>query len=367
MCQYLGYTSYSSSDSLLFPGSCITDPDQALSTPNPPPIKPLTFTVSLTIALIAFRIMLINTYVPDPSKASTIRTLQREKSVSHLSSLSSLAPNPTASHLLTTPLTKTTIPRLLSQIFPHGSDHKTDVIRRIRFSNGAFRCVWTMLMSIFSIIAFKSLTWWPQSLQGTGSTLECWNLKGSIVLPTPNWNNDALPLTYFYLSQVSYHLSSYLFTLYNFLRSPTPLPRFRNIGLLSHSLELTLLSASYVLESTRRLGALSIFTFNASQFGVNLWQVIENSTLPQRQPKISTLTYYIFVITPYLYLRFYVFPFVIFRSFLLESQTYLEQIAMATEPWVARSAWYWFAIFLGGLGAMNVYYGFRLIKMRPKI
>ncbi|GMI10993.1 hypothetical protein TrLO_g9315 [Triparma laevis f. longispina] len=260
-------------------------------------------------------------------------------------------------------MTKNTIPRLLSQIFPHGSKDSNLTIRRIRFSNAIFRLIWTGIMCGFCLVGFKGLSWWPSSIWGSGSTRECWNLKGSLVLPSPNWNNDALPLTYFYLSQLSYHLSSFLLTL---LTSSYTRTSLKKTGLLSHTIELTLLCGSYVLESTRRVGVLCIFVFCGSQFSINLYQAIQNSTFPTTHPKLTYLTFYTLILLPYLYFRFYVFPFVIFRSVLFESGEWLEMMSLATEVWVARSAWIWFSVFLGGLGVMNFYYGVRLVKMRPK-
>lgn len=102
-------------------------------------------------------------------------------------------------------------------------------------------------------------------------------------------------------------------------------------SLLQHSIALCLIGGSHLFASTRRLGAIGSFALDASSLVLHLLQVCINA--PQPIPRYYIRILHRGVVIPiFLYCRFYVWPFVVWKSAWLESKDWLRQMESTMFP-----------------------------------
>lgn len=104
--------------------------------------------------------------------------------------------------------------------------------------------------------------------------------------------------------------------------------------MMEHVLVLALLVGAYLFSGLRRLGAVGIFTLELSSVSLQLLQVAiyapEDSQW--RRPELVLFVHRMLTVPMFVYCRFIVMPFILWRSAMFESQEWLEQIAMVFSP-----------------------------------
>jgi heme exporter protein D len=170
---------------------------------------------------------------------------------------------------------------------------------------------------------------------GSGATKNCWNLKGS---PGMEEDFDELNslLKFYYLLQASYHLHSAAFHVLTLgimwtrhKKRPAQLANWRSI--LQHSIALVLIVGSHLFASTRRLGAIGSFVLDLSSLLLHALQVFINAPY-SLDPTVVKVVHLGLVIPVFVYCRFYVWPFVVWRSAWLESKDWLQQMESTLFP-----------------------------------
>ncbi|GMI19671.1 hypothetical protein TeGR_g2593 [Tetraparma gracilis] len=206
-----------------------------------------------------------------------------------------------------------------------------------------FRLIYNLSTSLLLHRLFRT-TLLPPPL-GSGTTRACWSL--SLI-------DDPLraPLALAFLLQLSLESSSLLTHL--LLTRLRPRPGY----VLERLLAASLLLLSFVLTSTRRLGALGILYANLSQACLNLLQISLALRRPTGLP--FRLLFLLLVLLPFLHLRIYSFLAVILPSAVHESGPYIAQLGAVTDPRVAKIACAAFGALGVGFFLMNVLYVGRL-------
>jgi hypothetical protein len=139
-----------------------------------------------------------------------------------------------------------------------------------------------------------------------------------------------------------------------------------------HCFSIALILVTYLFSSTRRLGAIAMFAFDASSLFLHLLQLgINAPRLQQTQShrgisSLSSLTtiralHRLVVIPAFCYARFYVFPFVVGYSALEESQDWLRQLENMMVPGTAHYIHGFFVIAFLLFLLMNFVYFWRLL------
>jgi len=137
------------------------------------------------------------------------------------------------------------------------------------------------------------------------------------------------------------------------------------IHLLNHLLTLLLLFLSFVLSSTRRLGALLIFTHDVTQISLSVLQIGVN-TGGMKTWRRCGWAIYLGSILSFLYFRMYVFFFVIYRSVLFESSPWLNQLRVTTSSRFVLYVELMFHGLLAVLVVLNLIWAKRLFGLWKK-
>eukprot|EP00536_Pseudo-nitzschia_multiseries_P012457 jgi/Psemu1/32159/gm1.32159_g len=243
---------------------------------------------------------------------------------------------------------------------------------------------------------------WPPAVGGTGNTRNCWDLS-SIGVTLMHKKTDKIldsdfdsynpVLRRYYLIQASYHFHSAAFHILTSMllwfvsksskKKEASAPRFFGFipmsmftlynvrNFLQHIFALGLILGTYLFSSTRRLGAIAMFSFDASSLFLHLLQLGINA--PQKQGEASgkiglsrkakiLILHRFLVIPAFCYARFYVFPLVVGYSALEESQDWLQQLENMLIPGTAKFVHGFFVIAFVLFLLMNLVYFGRLLN-----
>lgn len=219
-----------------------------------------------------------------------------------------------------------------------------------RYATAVFRCLYGTFSLSTAWLCFSQANFWPPAMGGTGRTRNCWNLKGSPGMAEDFDGLDAL-LKFYYLLQASYHVHSGAFHVLTMVilwarrqrdsrhrsprRSPKPFTAYWR-SLLQHGIALLLIGGSHLFASTRRLGAIGSFALDVSSLSLHALQLCINAP-PTIPPAYIKVLHRGLVIPLFVYCRFYVWPFVVWRSAMFESKDWLQQMESTMFPGIYRA------------------------------
>ena len=276
---------------------------------------------------------------------------------------------------------------------------KTDTTDRIfaapKYATAVFRLIFCFLSCLIGFHYFSASDFWPPALGGTGNTKNCWDLSSIGValmhsefdIVDSDFDSYNPVLRRYYLIQASYHFHSAAFHILTSIllwfvsksskKKESSTPKFLGffqMGMFTlynvrtffqHIFSLVLILGTYLFSSTRRLGAIAMFSFDASSLFLHLLQLGINAPRQQigysRKSMIQIL-YRFFVIPAYCYARFYVFPFVVGYSAMEESQDWLHQLENMLIPGTAKFIHGFFVIAFLLFMLMNLVYFWRLLN-----
>jgi hypothetical protein len=294
----------------------------------------------------------------------------------------------------------TTSSRALQRQESFRSLTKSDATDRIfaapKYATAVFRLIFCLVSCLIGLCSFWNADFWPSAVGGTGNTKNCWDLS-SIGVTLMHTDIDMIVdsdfdsynpvLRRYYLIQASYHFHSAAFHILTSIllwfvsksskKKESPNPRFLGfiqMGIFTlynvriffqHIFSLVLILGTYLFSSTRRLGAIAMFSFDASSLFLHLLQLGINA--PRRRTGYSRksmirILYRFFVIPAFCYARFYVFPFIVGYSAMEESQDWLQQLENMLMPGTAKFIHGFFVIAFLLFILMNLVYFWRLLN-----
>jgi hypothetical protein len=319
-------------------------------------------------------------------------------------------PAPAVSSGLLTNSSAQNLMELLEKAAPHASTRMSAMVRsnsirsviengdRIfaapKYATAVFRLMFCLLSCLVGLFYFAGADFWPPAVGGKGQTKNCWDLAsvGATIMDS-DFDQRNTVLRRYYLLQASYHFHSAAFhvltSLLLWFVSKTSKSKdmsssdpvflgFIPAGMLTlyniktffqHCFSIATILVTYLFSSTRRLGAIAMFTFDASsaflhllQMGINAPRKIQDDT-QQRSIQTSILLLHRLIVIPaFCYARFYVFPFVVAYSALEESQDWLRQLENMLIPGTAQYIHSFFVVAFLLFLAMNFVYFFRLLN-----
>jgi len=276
---------------------------------------------------------------------------------------------------------------------------KTETTDRIfaapKYATAVFRLIFCLVSCLIGFCYFWAADFWPPAVGGTGNTKNCWDLSsvGVTLMHTDfdivdsDFDSYNPVLRRYYLIQASYHFHSAAFHILTSIllwfvsksskKKESSTPRFLGfiqMGIFTlynvqiffqHIFSLVLILGTYLFSSTRRLGAIAMFSFDASSLFLHLLQLGINAprqrTGCSRKPIILILHRFL-VIPAFCYARFYVFPFVVGYSAMEESQDWLQQLENMLMPGTAKFIHGFFVIAFLLFMLMNLVYFWRLLN-----
>jgi len=247
-----------------------------------------------------------------------------------------------------------------------------------RYATAIFRLCFCAASCAWALYKFHGANFWPIWVGGfmTSQTKNCWDLSGSVAssLDT-DFDHQNTSLRYFYLSQASYqlhslcfHILSIMFLLFTggfrgnkggFVSMRSSMKSYLR-PMIEHLLYLTLIVSSFIFSGSRRLGAIAIFSLEASSLYVQMLQICisapEGSNLHNSQT-IKIIHQYL-TIPVFVYCRFFVLPFIVLYSSLFESLDWIRQIEHAMAPGCGAVIYYFFN------GLLLLTFGLNLVYLR---
>ena len=253
-----------------------------------------------------------------------------------------------------------------------------------RYATAIFRLIYCIVCVTIALLYFSDADFWPPAVGGRGETKNCWDLSsvGAVVMDSDFDQHNSVLRRYF-LVQASYHFHSGAFHIVTslllwFVSSSSNKSRSEKLfGFIPHSMltiiniqqfmrhcfAVGLIAGAYLFSSLRRLAAIGMFAFDVSNTFLHLLQLCINAP-PNRRRSSPSWVWFLhrcLVIPSFCYSRFYVFPFVLGYSAIVESQDWLRQLENMVIPGSAKYIQLMFAIWLGLLMAMNIVYVKRLL------
>jgi hypothetical protein len=257
-----------------------------------------------------------------------------------------------------------------------------------KYATAVFRLMYCLVSCLTGYIYFANADFWPPVVGGRGSTKNCWDLSsvGATVMDS-DFDQRNTVLRRYYLFQASYHFHSGAFHVLTSLllwfvskssrhkdkSTPAKFLGFIPAGMFTlynvrtffqHFFSIVLIGGTYLFSSTRRLGAIAMFSFDASSLFLHLLQLGINAPHGSRRNSPTSIRslHRVFVIPAFCYARFYIFPFVVGYSALEESQDWLRQLENMLVPGTAKFIHGFFVVaFLLFMG-MNLVYFWRLVN-----
>jgi len=263
-----------------------------------------------------------------------------------------------------------------------------------KYATAVFRLIFCLVSCLIGLSYFWAADFWPPAVGGTGNTKNCWDLS-SVGATYAHTDFDIVDsdltgynpsLRRYYLIQASYHFHSAAFHILTSIllwfvskstkkkEPPTRFLGFIQNGLFTlynirnffqHIFSLVLILGTYLFSSTRRLGAIAMFSFDASSLFLHLLQLRINAPRKgsDRSRRSTILFLHRFLVIPaYCYARFYVFPFVVGYSAMEESQDWLQQLENMLMPRTAKFIHGFFVIAFLLFLLMNIVYFWRLLN-----
>mmetsp|Transcript_36220 Transcript_36220/g.87688 ORF Transcript_36220/g.87688 Transcript_36220/m.87688 type:complete len:616 (-) Transcript_36220:119-1966(-) len=254
-----------------------------------------------------------------------------------------------------------------------------------KFATAAFRLFYCTISCTIALFYFLDADFWPAAVGGIGNTKNCWDLSsvGPTVMES-DFDQHNTVLRRFFLLQASYHFHSGAFHLFTAIllwfvssspknqeeRETTKFSGFIPYGmitlnnvktLLQHFFAVALITFIFLFSSLRRLGAIGIFSFDASSWALHLLQLSINDSSQRVTPFCIRLLHRVVVIPLFCFTRFYIFPFVIGYSALEESQDWLRQLENMLVPGIAKHIHGAFVVSFLVVMAINIVYFHRLL------
>jgi len=266
-----------------------------------------------------------------------------------------------------------------------------------RYATAIFRFSCCTLSTTWAILHFHGANFWPASVGGTNPTAQtknCWDLSGSVAgfglngvssvgmkySLDDDFDHQNSSLRYFFLGQASYQmhslcfhaLSMVLLALYgsrgswsgggcgSFFASVRTSMKSYIKPIAEHLLSITLIMSSFLFSGTRRLGAIAIFALETSSLFLQLLQICINAPIGSRlrRPRTIRIVHRFLTIPVFVYCRFFVVPFVVLYSAVVESKDWIRQIERAMAPGCGALIYYFFN------GLLLVVVGLTFVHMR---
>lgn len=253
-----------------------------------------------------------------------------------------------------------------------------------KYATAVFRLMYCLVSCLTGYMYFANADFWPPVVGGKGSTKNCWDLSsvGATVMDS-DFDQRNTVLRRYYLFQASYHFHSGAFHVLTSLllwfvskssrhkdkSTPAKFLGFIPAGMFTlynvrtffqHFFSIVLIGGTYLFSSTRRLGAIAMFSFDASSLFLHLLQLGINAPPGSKRNSPTSIRFLhrVFVIPTFCYARFYIFPFVVGYSALEESQDWLRQLENMLVPGTAKFIHGFFVVaFLLFMGMNLVYFG----------
>lgn len=231
-----------------------------------------------------------------------------------------------------------------------------------RFATAVFRVVYCVISVASACFWFQRTRFWPPAVGGHGSTIHCWDLKGAVGMDEDFDQANFVLKCYFWM-QASYHLHSLAFHMWTMVlwsRNHQFSLLVQGRSLLQHCMALLLICCAHAFASTRRLGAIGSFALDVSSLGLHLLQMALNCSYVS--PFWTLWLHRVVVIPVFCYARFYVWPFVVWRSAVVESKDWLQSMEQTLFPLVAQAMMMLFHLLTLTLLVLNVILLKRLIR-----
>ena len=310
-------------------------------------------------------------FAPPPAVSSGLLT----SSSAH--SLQALLQQATA----TAPTPDSTVSGASHSVLPQ---HLDRLFAAPKYATAIFRLIYCIVCVTIALLYFSDADFWPPAVGGRGDTKNCWDLSsvGAVVMDSDFDQHNSV-LRRFFLVQASYHFHSGAFhfvtsILLWFVSSTSSKSRSEKLlgfipqnmltiinvqQFLRHCFAVGLIAGAYLFSSLRRLAAIGMFAFDVSNTFLHLLQLCINAP-PNRRRSNPTWVWILhrgLVIPSFCYSRFYVFPFVVGYSAIVESQNWLRQLENMVIPGSAKYIQLMFGVWLALLMAMNIVYVKRLL------
>mmetsp|Transcript_19785 Transcript_19785/g.49219 ORF Transcript_19785/g.49219 Transcript_19785/m.49219 type:complete len:649 (+) Transcript_19785:132-2078(+) len=263
-----------------------------------------------------------------------------------------------------------------------------------KYATAVFRSFFCVFSCLIGLYYFWAADFWPPAVGGSGSTKNCWDLS-SVGATLAHTDFDIVDsdltgynpvLRQYYLIQASYHFHSAAFHILTSIllwfvskstKKKESSPRFLGFihngmftfynirNFFQHIFSLGLILGTYLFSSTRRLGAIAMFSFDASSLFLHVLQLRINAPRKgsDRSRRSTIIFLHRFLVIPvYCYARFYVFPFVVGYSAMEESQDWLQQLENMLMPGTAKFIHGFFVIAFLLFLLMNIVYFWRLLN-----
>lgn len=260
-----------------------------------------------------------------------------------------------------------------------------------KYATAVFRLVYCTFSIAIAVKYFSDAEFWPGAVGGSGQTKHFWDLSslgfGSALIESDFDQRNAVLRNYFLL-QGSYHIHSAAFHIFTSLllwfvsaksqeREEDSLPKYLGVipksiltpdnlwSFVQHSLAVGLIFCAYLFSSLRRLFAVAMFAFDVSSWFLHLLQMGINAPPGKRigvrvSPSWVSTVHKGLVIPSFCYSRFYIFPFILGYSALVESGDWLTQLERVSVHGVAQGIRWFFACSLSLVTVMNMVYARRL-------
>jgi hypothetical protein len=264
-----------------------------------------------------------------------------------------------------------------------------------RYATAVFRSLYCLASCSIALLFFQQANFWPTYLGGHGQTAKCWDLSGGTTLSfDSDFDHRNAVLRRYFLVQASYHLHSGAFHVLSVLllwwwklqERPSPEPESSSThqqphvisvrsstrsyvrSLLQHVVAIALIAGAYLFSSLRRLGAIAMFAFDLSSLSLHFLQICMNApeTSPLRNPELILWIHRAWVIPMFLYTRFFVWPFLVWYSAVIESKQWLQQLESTLVPNSANYMRWVFHALLFYVIALNLVY-FRRLLFHPHL
>ena len=173
---------------------------------------------------------------------------------------------------------------------PYDSEELQDTDRLFtapRYATAVFRLLYCIGSCTCAMVWLRDANFFPPAVGGSGSTKNCWDLKGGVALETDSdFDHRNAVLKMFFLVQASYHLHSWaihwmsLLALWWYGKSFVSIRKSMKSywrALLQHLMALAMIGSCYLFSSLRRLGAIGIFALDISSLFVHLLQLCINA------------------------------------------------------------------------------------------
>lgn len=256
-----------------------------------------------------------------------------------------------------------------------------------RYATAIFRLLYCTITSVLALVYFRDADFWPWYVGGSGSTANCWDLSGGLIVSGMDADFDQRNtlLKRYFLWQASYHWHSgafHILSLFVLVISPANRSALKQRhqffddlrtntkayarSLAIHVLTLIIITLAYIFSSLRRLAAIGMFAFDVSSWFLHLLQVCinapTNSAFLRYLP--STKHIHAYVVVPVFFAtRLGIWPALAYSVLGPESKSWLQQLEKTLWPGSASLLQSLLTIWHALVLAMSLVYANRLIHL----